>query len=234
MNWNPSMQLDPKWKDRSSAFFTPLPLHIAGVLVLAVLNIYLVVHMAFAYGTIHLNNDDALTQQSAQMKAAEIAARPLRGLDQKVAVAENDQAKFYLDRLPTAYSTVAGQLGDLAKKNSVRLTRVQYTQTPALNGAPEYALTQVSMDATLSGDYRPLMQFLNGLERNKSFFLISGVTLSGQQSGTVNLRMRILTYLRAPQPGEAVNTAPASGDTGATDDAAPQPPAVAPRKGDAR
>jgi type IV pilus assembly protein PilO len=206
---------------KDSPFFTPLPLHIAGVIVLIALNVYLAVHMAFAYGTIHSNNDDALALQTSQMKAAEIAARPLRGLDEKLAVAENDQAKFYQDRLPTAYSTVAGQLGDLAKKNNVRLTRVQYTQTPSLAGAPEYALTQVSMDATLSGDYRPLVTFLNGLERNKSFFLISGITLSGQQSGTVNLRMRILTFLRAPGPGEALNTSPASGDSAPETEAKP-------------
>jgi hypothetical protein len=206
---------------RNSTFFTPLPLHLAGVILLAALNIYLAVHMAFAYGTIHSNNDDALAAQTSQMKAAEIAARPLRGLDEKLAVAETDQAKFYQDRLPTAYSTVAGQLGDLAKKNGVRLTRVQYTQTPALGGDPQYALTQVSMDATLSGDYRPLVTFLNGLERNKSFFLISGITLSGQQSGTVNLRMRILTYLRAPGPGEALNTSPASGDSAPETEAQP-------------
>ena len=216
-----SFQLNPKWKDHSSAFFTPLPLHIAGVLVLAALNVYLAVHMAFAYTTAHLNNNDALAQQASQMKASEIAARPLRGLDEKLAVSENDQAKFYSDRLPTAYSTVAGQLGDLAKKNNVRLTRVQYTQSPGLGGAPDTALTQVVMDATLSGDYRPLMQFLNGLERNKSFFLITGVTLSGQQSGTVNLRMKILTYLRAPGPGEAQNTSPVSGDSAPETEAKP-------------
>ncbi|HXB63205.1 MAG TPA: GspMb/PilO family protein [Acidobacteriaceae bacterium] len=200
---------------KSGSLFTPLPLHIAGVVVLAALNIYLAAHLAFAYGSIHGNNDDALALQASQMKAAEIAARPLRGLDEKLALAENDQASFYQDRLPTAYSTVAGQLGDLAKKNNVRLTRVQYTQSPGLDGAPEYALTQVTMDATLSGDYRPLVTFLNDLERNKSFFLVSGITLSGQQSGTVNLRMRIVTYLRAPGAGEALNSSPASGDTDA-------------------
>jgi hypothetical protein len=210
-----NFQLDPKWKDRSATFLTPLPLHIAGVLVLAALNIYLAVHMAFAFNTVRSNNDDALGRQTLQMKAAEIAARPLRGLDEKLAIAENDQAKFYSDRLPTAYSTVAGQLGNLAKKNGVRLTRVQYTQSPGLNGAPEYALNEVRMDATLSGDYRPLVQFLNGLERNKSFFLIGGITLSGQQTGTVNLRMKISTYLRSPKPGEASDNAPTSGDTDA-------------------
>jgi len=212
--------------DSTSNIFTPLPLHIAGALVLLALNIYLVVHMAFAYSSIHSNSDDALTQQTSQMTAMEIAARPLRGLDQKVAVAEDEQAAFYHDRLPTAYSTVAAQLGMLAKKNAVRLTRVQYTESPALAGSPQTALTEVRMDATLSGDYRPLMQFLNGLERNKSFFMISGITLSGQQTGTVNLRMRILTYTRAAGPGEKLDDAPTSGDTD-TDKPATSKPVLA-------
>jgi hypothetical protein len=53
------------------------------------------------------------------------------------------------------------------------------------------------MDASLSGDYRPLVLFVNALERDKMFFLITGVTLTGQQSGTVGLRVRLTTYLRS-------------------------------------
>ena len=50
------------------------------------------------------------------------------------------------------------------------------------------------MDASLSGEYAPLMHFINGLERSKTFFLINGLTLTGQQGGLVNLRLR-LNYL---------------------------------------
>ena len=59
-------------------------------------------------------------------------------------------------------------------------------------------LTEAQMDASLSGDYRPLVLFINALERDKMFFLINGVTLTGQQSGTVGLRLRLTTYLRSP------------------------------------
>ena len=52
------------------------------------------------------------------------------------------------------------------------------------------------IDASLSGDYRPLVQVINALERDHMFFLIDSVTLSGQQSGTVNLRLRLRTFLR--------------------------------------
>jgi hypothetical protein len=60
------------------------------------------------------------------------------------------------------------------------------------------ALTEVRMDASLSGDYRSLMLFINGLERDKMFFLVRSVTLTGEQGGTVGLRLGLVTYLRAP------------------------------------
>ena len=41
------------------------------------------------------------------------------------------------------------------------------------------------------------------LARNKSFFLIESIGLSGSQNGLVNLRLRLGTYLREPMPGYA-------------------------------
>ena len=77
-------------------------------------------------------------------------------------------------------------------------------------------LTEARMDASLSGDYRPLVLFINSLERDKMFFLITGVTLTGQQSGVVGLRLRVTTYLRSPVGTEGSEKAVA----GAEDDAA--------------
>ena len=67
------------------------------------------------------------------------------------------------------------------------------------------SLTEVRMDATLSGEYRGLVQLINALERDRMFFLINGVTLSGQQSGTVGLRLGLTTYLRTAGPGETAD-----------------------------
>ncbi len=87
---------------------------------------------------------------------------------------------------------ISATINDLATKNSVRLTNLAYTPTPALAG-----LAELRMDASLSGEYAPLMHFINGLERSKTFFLINGLTLTGQQGGLVNLRLRLITYLHA-------------------------------------
>ena len=184
--------------EKTRALLTRLNLYYAGVGALALVNVYLLVHMAFAWHAASGQDANAIAQQIVAMKTAEIAKRPLEGLDAKLAQATADADKFSDRRLPFAYSQVAGELGALAKKQGVKLTRVQYAEPVAVLEGSAGALTEVRMDASLSGDYRPLVTFINGLERNKTFFLITGVTLTGQQSGTVNLRVRLTTYLRAP------------------------------------
>ena len=186
-----------QWVEKTRRLGTLLNLHIAGVAVLGLVNLYLLVHMAFAWSAANSQNAQALADQTVAMKTAEIAKQPLEGLDRKLAVATGDADRFYRQRLPFADSEVAGELGALAKKQGVKLTRVQYAHRPVMDGTTG-ALTEAEMDASLNGDYRPLVLFINSLERDKMFFLINAVTLTGQQSGTVGLRLRLTTYLRPP------------------------------------
>jgi hypothetical protein len=40
------------------------------------------------------------------------------------------------------------------------------------------------------------MRFVNALERDKTFFVIRAMALTGQQGGLVNLRLRVSTWMR--------------------------------------
>jgi type IV pilus assembly protein PilO len=182
-----------------------LNLHFAGVAVLGLLNLYLLVHMAIAWRAANSQNAAALADQAVAMKTAEIAKKPLEGLDEKLAQATKDADKFYKQRLPLANSEVYAELGALAKKQGVKLTRVQYADPVPVLAGTAGAVTEVRMDASLSGDYRPLVLFINGLERDKMFFMIQNLTLTGQQSGTVGLRLRLTTYLRSPVGEESLD-----------------------------
>jgi hypothetical protein len=122
----------------------------------------------------------------------QLKTRPLRGLDKKIQQATLDQQSFYEKRFPATDSEVVKELGALAVKNNVLLARVQYA-----HGKPTQGLVELRMDASLSGDYAPVVRFINGLERDKVFFLIRGIALNGQQNGVVSLRMVLTTYLRA-------------------------------------
>jgi type IV pilus assembly protein PilO len=197
----------------------PLNLHWAGVGLLVLVNLYLLGHMALLWQEKSHYDAEAVAQQQIQLKAAEVAAMPLRGLDDKVELATLEADKFYKDRLPGSDSEMLNELGQLTKAAGVRFTGAQYVPQVVLpNSAGE--LTQVKIDARLSGDYRPLVHFINSLERDKMFFVINGMTLTGQQTGTVNLRLRLSTYLRgnaipAGAHGESgANVSEASADVG--------------------
>ncbi|MBB5316530.1 hypothetical protein [Tunturibacter empetritectus] len=207
-----------QWAEKASRLGTLKNFHIAGAMALGLVNLYLLAHMAFAWRAANSQNAAALADQTIQMKTAEIAKQPLEGLDEKLAQATKDADKFYKQRLPFADSQVAGEVGALAKKQGVKLTRVQYAHSPVMDGTAG-ALTETRMDASLSGDYRPLVLFINSLERDKMFFLITGLTLTGQQSGTVGLRLRLTTYLRSPVGTEGSEKTVAGAEEKAADSA---------------
>ncbi|MGH9585403.1 MAG: hypothetical protein ACRD3F_00505 [Acidobacteriaceae bacterium] len=201
--------------NNSRRWFSLLNLHLAGATVLAALVLVLAIKAGLA---IHAASaTDSESYQQEQIRSIQLRAQMahLQGLPQKVDQSRDDAAHFYESRIAPNYSTIAEQLGGVAVRNQVRLSRAEYTPASAADG-----LTEVRIDASLSGDYTPLMHFINDLERDKDhvFFIIDGVTFTGQQGGLVNLRLKLSTYLRAgatDQPPATVNTAFAQRETAA-------------------
>jgi hypothetical protein len=194
-----------------------LHLHWAGVAALAAVNLYLLVSLGFLWQQSKAQDADALAQQRVALAIAVQASKPLEGLDGKIATANGEANDFYEERLPVGYSEIASEIGVLLKKNNVRLTRIQYAQAPVADVSLGQ-LTEVRMDASLGGDYRGLVEFLNGLERDRQFFLIDGVQLTGQESGRVNLRMKLTTYLRGRGSDEEAARASTPGAVAVSDE----------------
>ena len=213
----------PRLTARARQLLTAVNLHFAGVAALIVLDLYLLAHLLLVWQAVGSSGPEAVAQQHTFLTAARIAAKPLEGIDAKLALSQEQADAFYAHRLPYAYSQVAAELGALTTREGVRLTRVQYAQAPMLSG--QDALTEVRMDASISGDYRPVVGLINALERDRLFFVITGITLTGQQTGQVNLRVRLVTYLRSPGPDELATEMPA---------ASPAETAPAPAAGGAR
>jgi hypothetical protein len=188
-----SINGDAAWQAKD--WLSPLNLHWAGVALLALVVVYLLAQMALLWHASSGYDAKAREEQKIELKTAEIAAVPLRGLDTKLQTATAEADRFYRNRLPGSESEMLAEVGALTKKAGVRLVRNSYQTVVVLPGTAG-ELTEVKMDATLSGDYRPLMIMVNSLERDKMFFVINAVTLTGQQTGTVNLRLRLTTFLR--------------------------------------
>ena len=201
--------------ERVRALATLVNLHYACAAVLLLINIYLAVAIGLAWHATSDSGAAALEQQQLALKTAQLQARPLEGLDTKLITAGNEADAFYDRRLPITYSQVLTELGVLTKREGIKATRIQYAQAPVLAGTSG-VLTEVRMDASLTGDYRPLVLFVNALERDRMFFLIRGIALSGQQSGTVGLRLALTTFLRPGLVDDATVLPDTSADSTAT------------------
>ncbi len=201
----------PRLTARARQLLTAVNLHFAGVAALCVLSLYLLVHLLLVWQALSASGPEALAQQHTMLTAAQISGKPLEGIDSKLEASTEQADAFYFNRLPFAVSQVATELGAVTTRESVRLGRVQYLYAPVLVGP--YALTEVRMDASISGDYRSVVGLMNALERDRLFFCILGITLTGQQTGQVNLRLRLITYLRAPVGAEFQASTPDAGST---------------------
>ncbi len=187
-------------------WMSPLNVHVAAAVLLLLACLWLGVQLLLVGTGGNARGADAIAAAQARQVASEVAARPLRGLDAKLLTSQEQAKHFYESRLPYGYADVATELGALRQKAGVRLSRVQYVQAAPVNG-----LTEIRMDAAITGEYRSLALFINGLERDRTFFLIQNVTLNGQQNGVVNLRLRITTYLREPMHALAAAQAESGG-----------------------
>ncbi len=133
---------------------------------------------------------EELRQAWLNLKARESA--PWRGLDKKIPQARQDIQAFYRDRFPSSYSVITSNLDKVAAESGVKLSSEKYAQ----KDAEIPSLQRVEIDAEVSGDYVPLAKFINALERNQMFFMIDGLDLGGETTGSVKLHIKVETYLR--------------------------------------
>ena len=181
-------QTPSKWRER---LISPLGLHYAGFAVLLVITIVLGVRLGLDSAAIDQHSEEVLAGKQVQLNALRLETAPLHGLDQRVETTRRQLQNFFHKRIPPSYSTISSHFVDLAAQSGVGLARVQYSQGP-----PGPDLTEISMDAGISGAYPQIMHFINSLERDQIFFVIRAMSLTGQQGGMVNLRLVVSTWLR--------------------------------------
>lgn len=170
---------------------SPLTWHFVVFGLLMAVAIGLCVRLGMDWVATNARAADTLLIKQVQLRQMKLQMGPLNGLDRTVANTRDQLNTFFDERIPANYSAIESSMTDLEVKSGVRLQRVQFTQ-----GKPGQDLTQITMDAAISGSYPAIMHYVNGIERAKTFYVIQEMALTGEQSGLVNLRIRLSTWLR--------------------------------------
>jgi type IV pilus assembly protein PilO len=134
-----------------------------------------------------------LNQLRSELQTKTRQVEPLTDLPKKVINANRQITDFYKKRFPAQDSQIPTNFGKLAAANGVTIEQAKYKVDEDEVGS----LRPVELEANLSGNYVSLAKFINALERDDMFFIISSITLAGEQKGPIKLQMKLETYLKA-------------------------------------
>ncbi|MGH9560526.1 MAG: hypothetical protein ACRD3S_03645 [Terracidiphilus sp.] len=213
----------PRMRERLAS---PLTWHIAGFAVLLVVAVALAVRLGFDWSAMDTSSQQVLSNKQVDLRVLKVQTAPLRDIDKRVEKTRKQVEDFYKKRIPPNYSSIDARINELQVASGVRLTRVQYTQ-----GEQGPGLTEITMDASISGEYSAIMKFVNSIERDPMFFIVRAMALTSQQGGLVNLRLRVSTWLR-PADAAASGLPPTQPENPVQDDRAPSTPARVSKEGE--
>ncbi len=101
-------------------------------------------------------------------------------------------SESFLDRI-TGYSDIETDLDSIAAKAGVKTTGFSFKQKQV----KDRSVTEISIGTSVDADYPAVIQFINGLERSKYFYLIDDLQLSSASTGMIRLQIGLHTYFRA-------------------------------------
>jgi hypothetical protein len=114
------------------------------------------------------------------------ASLPAAGKD-----CDNFYQQSFLDTT-TGYSKIESDLGEIAGKAGVRISGYTFKQKEV----KDRGVTQIQITANLDADYPAVIQFINGLERSKNFYLLDGLRLAAVSGGGLRLELDLHTFFR--------------------------------------
>jgi len=109
---------------------------------------------------------------------------------------QREAARFYEDEfLPAAsgYSTVAADLGKVSSSAGLRASNLAFKERPL----DSRGVTEITVTATVEGEYVHLVRFINGLERSQNFYLLDSLSLASATGSNIKLSLQLRTYFRA-------------------------------------
>ncbi len=97
----------------------------------------------------------------------------------------------------TGSSSITGELDEIAKKAGLQIV----TQTYRQKEIPNRGMSEVTIEATVNGNYGSVVRFVNGLQRSQRFYVVDGLQLATDAqtqsaNGPIRVGLHVRTYFR--------------------------------------
>ena len=97
----------------------------------------------------------------------------------------------------SGYSAVRSELGAMAGKSGIQLEDLAFKRTEISSRG----ITEVAVDATVNGNYKNMIVFLNALQRSPNLYAVDTLTLASDTShqastNVIKVALHLKTYFR--------------------------------------
>ena len=139
----------------------------------------------------------ATLQKNVSVEKAEL--NRARQIQQEMPAVQKDCDQFERSLFPaeSGYSSVNAELSKIAATAGLRLAGRTFQRSPVKGRN----LTEVHIDTSVSGNYRAIVNFLNGLQRSPNMYAIESLSAHSDQNqgagGLLQVGFHIKTYFRA-------------------------------------
>lgn len=107
----------------------------------------------------------------------------------------DDCESFYKESFLDAtsgYSQIETDLDSIVAKAGVKTTGFSFRQKEV----KDRGVTEISISTAVDADYPSVIQFINGLERSKNFYMVDSLQLGASSPGSIRLAIQLHTYFR--------------------------------------
>ncbi len=172
--------------------------------ILIVLGLLLVADIGLAIYSWELSSSPHTSQKVFDEQAIKLGLlnndiRSAQYIKDNMPATRKDCEKFEqsLPAASTGSSSITGELDEIAKKAGLQIV----TQTYRQKEIPNRGMSEVTIEATVNGNYGSVVRFLNGLQRSQRFYVVDGLQLATDAqaqsaNGPIRVGLHVRTYFR--------------------------------------
>jgi Type II secretion system (T2SS), protein M subtype b len=147
-----------------------------------------------------LSPQQELAEQTTQVKLLKADVERAAAIQQDLPKIKADCERFE-GSLPPAgggYSVISSELAQLAREAGLQISTLGFHGKELVGKG----MTEVTVDATVAGDYKSVVHFLNGLQRSANYYVVESLTLgtdtvaAGAPHGSVKVVLHLKSYFK--------------------------------------
>jgi hypothetical protein len=142
----------------------------------------------------------AFAQQRTQLEILKADIRRAKEIQAGIPRAKADCERFENSLVQGAqgYSSITSEISDFSHHVGVSIENLNF-RSAEITGR---GITELEIDATVTGSYRSVVRFINALQRSNNLYVVQRLALasgqgSGESSGTLRVSLHIKSYVKS-------------------------------------